>query len=328
MAQEDGGPVLESAQDLDHNQIPALPDVTCLPVHLDGRMFHGMLTPKLAQQQLMSVEDLSTMLGLPQTPGSVSSPGLSNPWDAFFLPLGSPGPSDATSILSRKHSLGSDIPDERFTKLARLWPKKGPPQWTIMQTLWTDAACHKETNLFSNAPLRCHDNNENNDRNDRSDDNEGNDDDDSLPSSRSNALLRGFDDATRQSLIHFMHPDSGIVSHLRPPSFSPPFPDHPQENEHDFPRTSRFPTVDTLAVCIDHYFQRFHPLFPFIHEPTFSARQTPLIMLAPMCLIGLHLLNPASTRDFVANQLLVRTPLGKRPLSIRYSVTMTQNTDP
>ncbi|KAJ4986318.1 hypothetical protein SVAN01_08135 [Stagonosporopsis vannaccii] len=184
--------------------------------------------------------------------------------------MGSPGPSDARSVISRKHSLGSDIPDERFTKLARLWPKKGPPQWSLIQKLWTDITCHRGANLFSESSAH----------------NEHNDRDIGNAPLRSNEPQRDLDEARRLSLIRFMHPDLE------------------SEGDHQFLRSSRFPTVDTLAVCIDHYFQRFHPLFPFIHEPTFSAKQTPNIMLAPICLIGLHLLNPSSTRDFVANQIL------------------------
>ncbi|KZM18737.1 DNA binding [Ascochyta rabiei] len=259
----------------------------------------------MTQQQLTSLDDFSTVLGLPHTPASAvsadrsderrypmgntawlsalspavpSSPGLSglsdlsNPWDAFLLSMSPPVPSDAISIPSRKHSLGSDIPDERFTKLAGLWPKKREPQWPLIQTLWTDAACYKGTNLFSEYSPRTADN--------------YNNDDGSLLSLPNNGLQRGLDDARRLSLIQFMLPNLGT------------------ERDYEWSRNSRFPTVDTLAVCIDYYFQRFHPLFPFIHEPTFSARQTPNIMLAPICLIGLHLLDPDTTRPFVANQML------------------------
>ncbi|UPX16218.1 uncharacterized protein EKO05_0006630 [Ascochyta rabiei] len=263
----------------------------------------------MTQQQLTSLDDFSTVLGLPHTPASAvsadrsderrypmgntawlsalspavpSSPGLSglsdlsNPWDAFLLSMSPPVPSDAISIPSRKHSLGSDIPDERFTKLAGLWPKKREPQWSLIQTLWTDAACYKGTNLFSEYSPRTADN--------------YNNDDGSLLSLPNNGLQRGLDDARRLSLIQFMLPNLGT------------------ERDYEWSRNSRFPTVDTLAVCIDYYFQRFHPLFPFIHEPTFSARQTPNIMLAPICLIGLHLLDPDTTRPFVA------TRLGSKPI--------------
>ncbi|KAJ8117406.1 hypothetical protein OPT61_g1393 [Boeremia exigua] len=232
--------MLDPAQDLDRHHFPASLEPSCAHMDVDSRMFQGMLTPDITQQQLIGVGDFSAMLGLPHTPGSVASPGLSNPWDAFFLSMGSPSISDTRSFLSRKHSLGSDIPDERFTKLAKLWPKKGAPQWLLMHTLWVDVICHKATNLFSEASVHNDDHN----------------DSDSLPS----------------------------------------------EGEDEASRSSRFPTVDTLAVCIDHYFQRFHPVVPFIHEPTFSAKETPNIILAPICLIGLHLLNPSTTREFVANQ--------------------------
>ncbi|KAH6615190.1 C2H2 type zinc finger domain-containing protein, partial [Boeremia exigua] len=286
-----------SAPDLNGNHPSASLDVSCLRMDLDGRIFPGVLTPNMTQQQGMGIGDFSTVLGLSHTPASVvsadrseerrysaantawlstlgpavlSPSGLSNPWDAFFLTIGSPVPPDAASILSRKHSLGSDIPDERFTKLARLWPKKREPQWSLIRTLWTDAACYKGMNLFSECSPQ----------------NADNDEDDSLPSLPSNRPQRDLDDARRMSLIQFMLPNLGTGG------------------DYEYSRNSRFPTVDTLAVCIDLYFQRFHPLFPFVHEPTFSAKQTPNIMLAPMCLIGLHLLDPSTTRHFVANQIL------------------------
>ncbi|KAM0269403.1 hypothetical protein ACHAQH_009776 [Verticillium albo-atrum] len=197
-----------------------------------------------------------------------SPPNSTNPWDAFLISLGSPLLRDFQGTSARKHSFGSDIPDERFAKVARLWPKRREPPWYMIQTLWQDAANHDATNLFSeSAP-------------DERDDNS--------PSMRTNGPQRGLDDERRLSLI----------KELSLPRFGGTEVDHSLQNK------AGLPTADTFAVCIDLYFQRFHPLFPFIHEPTFSARRTPNIILLPICLIGLHLLDPDKTRPFVITQVL------------------------
>ncbi|KAG7121499.1 Early growth response protein 3 like [Verticillium longisporum] len=112
--------------------------------------------------------------------------------------------------------------------------------------------------------------------------------DDNSPSMRTNGPQRCLDDDRRLSLIR----------DLSLPRFGG------DDNDQSLQNKSGLPTADTFAVCIDLYFQRFHPLFPFIHEPTFSARRTPNIILLPICLIGLHLLDPDKTRPFVITQVL------------------------
>ncbi|CRK37871.1 hypothetical protein BN1723_015263, partial [Verticillium longisporum] len=197
-----------------------------------------------------------------------SSPNSTNPWDAFLISLGSPLLREFQGNSARKHSFGSDIPDERFAKVARLWPKRRERPWYMIQTLWHDAANHVGTNLFSESPPG--------------------ERDDNSPSMRTNGPQRCLDDDRRLSLIR----------DLSLPRFGG------DDNDQSLQNKSGLPTADTFAVCIDLYFQRFHPLFPFIHEPTFSARRTPNIILLPICLIGLHLLDPDKTRPFVITQVL------------------------
>jgi hypothetical protein len=67
----------------------------------------------------------------------------------------------------------------------------------------------------------------------------------------------------------------------------------------------KFPSADTLELSIDMYFNRFHNLLPLIHRPTFSIRQTPNLILFPICLMGYFLLDPKSTRDFTIVHLSV-----------------------
>ncbi|RNJ60291.1 hypothetical protein D7B24_008672 [Verticillium nonalfalfae] len=256
-----------------------------------GRTPREMLTAAMASQQPLE-SDLSVILGFaPRAAfGALghnraldsdnlgwlstfdaaipSPPNSTNPWDAFLISLGSPLIRDFQGNSARKHSFGSDIPDERFAKVARLWPKRRERPWYMIQTLWHDAANHEGTNLFSESPPGERDENS--------------------PSMRTNGPQRGLDDDRRLSLIR----------DLSLPRFGG------DDNDQSLQIKSGLPTADTFAVCIDLYFQRFHPLFPFIHEPTFSARRTPNIILLPICLIGLHLLDPDKTRSFVITQVL------------------------
>ncbi|KAM0278233.1 hypothetical protein ACHAO9_012243 [Fusarium lateritium] len=48
----------------------------------------------------------------------------------------------------RKSSLGSDIPDERFARVSKLWSKKGGQGWQLMQTLWSDVFNAADDNVF------------------------------------------------------------------------------------------------------------------------------------------------------------------------------------
>ncbi|KAF4463606.1 C2H2 type zinc finger domain-containing [Fusarium albosuccineum] len=204
--------------------------------------------------------------------GELPSPsGMSNIWDMLHTPGDSFLMDDLRGSVSSKHSLGSDIPEERFVKVARLWPRKREPPWYLIQTLWSDAVHHGASNLFAEYSP--------DDTNDNS------------PSLRTNGPRRGLGDVRRLEL-------------LKEFAFMRNRTNHDDDNLSDLTYDSRLPSADTLAMCINLYFQRFHIIVPFIHEPTFSARRTPNALLFPMCLIGLHLLDPDRTRRFVAAQLL------------------------
>ncbi|KAM0506780.1 hypothetical protein ACHAPB_002844 [Verticillium nonalfalfae] len=123
---------------------------------------------------------------------------------------------------------------------------------------------------------------------------------------------QGDDDNLTITVAHVQNPEFDFVTSVAvidPPTESNDDFDGNEllasdDNDQSLQIKSGLPTADTFAVCIDLYFQRFHPLFPFIHEPTFSARRTPNIILLPICLIGLHLLDPDKTRSFVITQVL------------------------
>ncbi|KAK4941991.1 hypothetical protein LTR10_018172 [Elasticomyces elasticus] len=63
--------------------------------------------------------------------------------------------------------------------------------------------------------------------------------------------------------------------------------------------TLTFPSTETLDMSLGLFFRRFHPVLPFVHQATFDAKTTPSSMLLPMCLIGLSILNPGGTEDFI-----------------------------
>ena len=217
--------LVSAVPDLHGSLFPTSLDVSCLRMDLDGRLFPSILSPNTAWPSTLG-------------PAMPSPPAFATPWDAFFLSMGSPVPSDAMSILSRKHSLGSDIPDERFTKLARLWPKKREPRWSLIQTFWSDAAGYKATNLFSESSPQNTDND--NDNNGQA----------SLPT---NGHHGDLDDARRLSLIQFMLPNLGTVRPLSSRSLTCPL--QPPANQsapcrrettsahvtRDSPRSTRLP---------------------------------------------------------------------------------------
>jgi hypothetical protein len=62
---------------------------------------------------------------------------------------------------------------------------------------------------------------------------------------------------------------------------------------------SRFPSVETLDMSIDFYFDRSHPVIPFIHKATFDAKLVPSPLLFAICLVGYNGLNPVGARNFV-----------------------------
>ncbi|KAJ4246871.1 hypothetical protein NW762_013423 [Fusarium torreyae] len=153
-----------------------------------------------------------------------SPSGIANIWDMIPVPTNLSLINDPQSLTGQKHSLGSDIPEERFAKIARLWPRKREPPWQLIQTLWSDAAEHGADNLFSDHSV--------DDINDNS------------PSLRKNGPRRGLDDARRMELAkefafiqNRVHQNGNL----------------PDENAYD----TKLPSADTLGMCIDLYFQRF-----------------------------------------------------------------------
>ncbi|OXG22537.1 hypothetical protein C361_03202 [Cryptococcus neoformans Tu259-1] len=52
------------------------------------------------------------------------------------------------------------------------------------------------------------------------------------------------------------------------------------------PDIDDFPDHDTLSDFVDLYFEKFHPMFPILHRPTFRESDTPAVLLLSVAAIG------------------------------------------
>ncbi|KAJ5678289.1 uncharacterized protein N7477_003922 [Penicillium maclennaniae] len=178
----------------------------------------------------------------------------------------------------KRHSVdgnsgGDNIPIERFTKVQRFW--LAPPNHTgrLMNSLWRDIVHADVDNIFSLYPLKT-----------------------SPDSGQLQGSRCGVDEDCRRRLqaafgqtyaySQMQSPRNGVASPTPTGSASTPFPG--------------FPPAEILDMALDLYFRTFHPLVPFVHLPTFSAKKTRLPLLYVMSLIGMMLLGTKGTASFVS----------------------------
>lgn len=189
----------------------------------------------------------------------------------------SPDPQNRRLVDSGRHG-SENIPNERFSKVQRCW--FAPPNHTgrLMNNLWRDIVHTDVDNLFSIALFQ-------------------------LPSD--SGLLQGsrcgidedcrrrFQAAFGQSFTY--QPTQVLRNEAATPattaSAAALFPD--------------FPPAEILDMALDLFFRTFHPLVPFVHLPTFSAKKTRLPLLYTMCLIGMMLLGTKGTTTFVSMNFTV-----------------------
>lgn len=184
----------------------------------------------------------------------------------------------------KRHSVdgnsgGDNIPIERFTKVQRYW--LAPPNHTgrLMNSLWRDMVQADVDNIFSLYSLHA--------------------------TAADSGLLQGSrcgvdEDCRRRLQAAFgqtfaypqmQSPRNGAASPAPTGSASTLFPS--------------FPPAEILDMALDLYFRTFHPLVPFVHLPTFSAKRTRLPLLYVMCLIGMMLLGTKGTASFVSRNFTV-----------------------
>ncbi|KAL4780902.1 hypothetical protein BJX76DRAFT_32141 [Aspergillus varians] len=160
-----------------------------------------------------------------------------------------------------------EIPNERFARVQRYW--LAPPNTTgrLMNSLWRDMACSDVDNIFSIYSSHSF----------------------SSPSGLLPGSRYGLDEECRQQLQAAF----GII--LQSPNGAP----SPASNL-TFGGSPRFPPAEILDMALDLYFRNFHPLVPFVHVPTFSAKNTRPPVLYVMCLIGMVMLGTKGTTAFVS----------------------------
>lgn len=170
-----------------------------------------------------------------------------------------------------------DTTIERFAKVQRYWLLSSNRAGRLMISLWRDVVYNDLDNLFAAQGLH---------------------------PSHSQADLRhgshyGLDQECKLRLQAAFDQIQFVHAHQQPlenDSISQPIslPD--------------FPPAEVLNMALDCYFKNFHPLIPFMHLPTFSARNTRLSLLYMMCLIGMAIMETKTMTDFISKNFQVSTP--------------------
>ncbi|OQV08814.1 Zinc-finger double domain-containing protein [Cladophialophora immunda] len=187
------------------------------------------------------------------------------------------------------HSPPKDnISDERYAKIASLWPTKKQTPRRLIQTLWRDVASFREENIFSQSLTT------------------GLDESappETAPGEATDSRW-GLDEERRARLIEDCAPLSTSfwpkANRGGEPSIRSSASDALSQ---DSSTPAKFPSTQILDISLDVFFRRFHHLMPFIHEPTFSAKKTSSTLLFPMCLMGLTMLDSVRAKRFVRSHL-------------------------
>lgn len=188
-----------------------------------------------------------------------------------------PDPQSRHSVDSGKPG-GDDIPNERFSKVQRCW--LAPPNHTgrLMNSLWRDIVYTDVDNVFSS---------------------------NSLYIANYSGLVQGSRYGVDEDCRRRLQATFGLAFAC-PPMQSPRHraasPATSGSSSTPFPS---FPPAEILDMALDLYFRTFHPLVPFVHLPTFSAKKTRMSLLYVMCLIGMMLLGTKGTASFVSRNFSV-----------------------
>lgn len=175
---------------------------------------------------------------------------------------------------------GDNIPNERFAKVERCWLAPPNTVGRLMNSLWRDTAHSDLDNLFSAhnfQPLGHHP--------------------DGPQGSR-----HGLDEECRMQLQAVFGLTQSSLSQINSPEHEAL---SPAASTSGASCTPTFPPAEVLDMALDLYFRNFHPLVPFVHLPTFSAKQARLPLLFIMCLIGMIILGTKGTTSFVSRSFPV-----------------------
>ncbi|KAL4789473.1 hypothetical protein BDV19DRAFT_25215 [Aspergillus venezuelensis] len=165
-----------------------------------------------------------------------------------------------------------DIPNERFARVQRYWLAPTNTTGRLMNSLWRDIACSDVDNIFSIHSSQSF----------------------ISPSGHLPGSRYGLDEECRQQL-QAAFGNIRLTNQLQSPNnaLSP-------TSTSTFGGRPAFPPAEILDMALDLYFRNFHPLVPFVHVPTFSAKNTRLPVLYVMCLIGMIMLGTKGTTTFVS----------------------------
>lgn len=238
----------------------------------------GTPADQAAQRNIMSFDSSSNdMLQLwlePRADSASNFGSLGGMRDGHFSEL-----NDSLTVTAHPHSphsieigknSGENIPNERFSRVQRCWLVPLNHTGRVMNSLWRDIAYTDLENLFSATfhPPR-------------------------NPNLISGSRWGVDEDCRRRMQAAFSQ---------TPFSYSM----HSPRNDAVSPGAlGNFPPAEILDMALDIFFRTFHPLVPFVHLPTFSAKETRLPLLYVMCLIGMMMLGTKGTTVFVARNFTV-----------------------
>ncbi|KAE8163484.1 hypothetical protein BDV40DRAFT_299420 [Aspergillus tamarii] len=166
---------------------------------------------------------------------------------------------------------GATIPNDRFAKVQNCWLGPSNSTGRLINSIWRDVAYGSMDNIFA-AHIG------------------------QSPSSPPVLLQKsryGLDEDCRRHL-HASYGYMRLYSQQYRTSHAPPAYDSA------LIALAQFPPAEILDIALDLYFCNFHPLVPFIHLPTFSAKNTNSSVLYVMCLIGMTFLGTQGTASFVS----------------------------
>ncbi|KAA8648555.1 FTFMHR domain-containing protein [Aspergillus tanneri] len=157
------------------------------------------------------------------------------------------------------------IMSERFANLQRYWLRPSNHNGRLINNLWGEVANVDLDNIFTLYPV--------------------------LGVDSTSGILQesryGLDEECRQHLLAEFGNVRLDNSHIHPV-------------EHGAVALPNFPPAEILDMALDMYFRNFHPIVPFVHLPTFSARNSRASVLYTMCLIGMVMLGTKGTTYFVS----------------------------
>ncbi|KAK5235465.1 hypothetical protein LTR47_003650 [Exophiala xenobiotica] len=156
------------------------------------------------------------------------------------------------------------IPDERFDRVRQCWPTRKADTQTRCQ-LWNEVVSHPEDNLFSQS----------------NEDNLFAQPDVRALTKDLSASRWKFDEMCRWRVMRSL----GVV-------------------KSDNLNAKKFPSLNTLDLSLDLFFEKFHNFVPFVHVATFDATKTPDLLLASLCSLGLVMLRSPAAKEFLEEHTL------------------------